>query len=298
MKRTRAAFVLPACLFATITAVRADRPAFYFSEIIVPGAILTNAQGINAGGDVVGIYRDAAGIVRGFVWRRGEVTAIDYPGAAITEARGIGPDGDIIGTYRMPGEPTVNVHGFMLRQDGTFAGLDYPGHTSTIPQRILPNGAILGCRHDHDTMDTMRGVVMMPDGTSAETDAFASMHNGATPDGSLIVGLFTNMMTGRGEGYVIEEGQFTPFVVPGSNLTSAWDVNPRGEIVGVYRDAANRVHGFVRDGDDYVTLDVPGATTTRAFGINAGGDVVGAFVDAAGRTRAFVATRTRKEQKK
>jgi hypothetical protein len=141
-------------------------------------------------------------------------------------------------------------------------------------------------------MDTMRGVAMMPDGTNTETDAFASMRNGATPYGSLIVGLFTNMMTGRTEGYVIEDGQFAPFVVPGSNLTTAWDANPRGEIVGVYRDAANRFHGFVRDGTNYVTLDVPGATATRAFGINAGGDVVGAFVDAAGKTRAFVATRT------
>jgi hypothetical protein len=71
-------------------------------------------------------------------------------------------------------------------------------------------------------------------------------------------------------------------------------VNPRGEIVGVYRDTANRLHGFVREGDDYVTLDVPGATTTRAFGINAGGDVVGAFVDATGRTRAYIASRTRR----
>jgi uncharacterized membrane protein len=271
--------------------VRADRPTFTFSEIIVPGAVFANAQGINAGGDIVGIYRDGAGKTRGYVWRRGEVTTIDYPGAVLTGARGIGPDGQIIGTYRLPGEPSVNVHGFLLNQDGTFASLDYPGHTNTIPQRILPDGTILGCRHDNDTMDTMRGIVMLPDGTNTETDTFASMHNGATPDGSLIVGLFTNMVTERTEGYVIEDGQFTSFVVPGSNLTAVWDVNARGEIVGVYRDAANRTHGFVRDGNEYLTLDVPGATITRAFGINAGGDVVGAFVDGAGRTRAFAATR-------
>jgi hypothetical protein len=104
------------------------------------------------------------------------------------------------------------------------------------------------------------------------------------------------MMTGRGEGYLVDAGQFTPFVVPGSRSTAAWDVNPRGEIVGVYQDAANRFHGFVRDGDDYDSLDVPGATATRAFGINAGGDVVGAYVDGTGRTRAFIAIRTRSQQ--
>ncbi len=101
-------------------------------------------------------------------------------------------------------------------------------------------------------------------------------------------------MTGRPEGYVIEGGQFTPFVVPGSIATSAWDVSPRGEIVGIYLDAANRFHGFLRVGDDYLTLDVPGATATRAFGINAGGVIVGSFVDAAARTRAYVAHRTRR----
>ena len=63
-------------------------------------------------------------------------------------------------------------------------------------------------------------------------DVFASMHNGATPDRRLIVGLYMNMMMTpmRQEGYVIDDGQFTPFVVPGSNFTTAWDVNPRGGI--------------------------------------------------------------------
>jgi uncharacterized membrane protein len=293
MRTSSAVVALAVCLSGSIAPLGADRRSFEFSEVVIPGAILTNAQGINAAGDIVGIYRNAAG-THGFLLRKGEVTTIDFPGASGTEARGISPDGQIVGTYRIAGEPAVNVHGFLLDRDGTFSRVDYPNHTSTIPQRILPDGTILGCRHDTDTMETMRGVRFGADGTSDETDVPASMHNGATPDGGLLVGLFTDMMTGRGEGYVIEDGEFTPFVVPGSNFTAAWDVSPRGEIAGVYRDTANRFHGFVRDGDDYVTLDVPGAAATRAFGINAGGDVVGAFVDAAGRTRAFIASRTRK----
>jgi len=295
MRTLSAVLALVVCLSGGIAPLQADRRSFDFSEIVIPGATLTNAQGINPAGDIVGIYRDAGGRTHGFLLSKGEITTIDFPGAASTEARGISPDGDIVGAYRVAGEPAVNVHGFLLTKHGTLSRVDYPNHTNTIPQRILPNGTILGCRHDADTMGTMFGIRMGADGTNDETDMPASMHNGATPDGGLIVGLFTDMMTGRGEGYVLEDGAFTPFIVPGSNFTAAWDVNPRGEIVGVYRDtAANRFHGFVRDGDDYVTLDVPGATATRAFGINAGGDVVGAFVDAANRTRAFIASRTRK----
>ena len=291
MPSKRAAFALAGCLLATLTLVNAGHEGFDYSEIVVPGATFANAQGINARGDVVGIYRDSAGRTRGYVWKSGVAQTIDYPGAFLTEARGIAPNGDIIGTYRMPGEPSVNVHGFLLKRDGTFINIDYPGHTNTIAQRILPDGTILGCRHDHDTMETMRGIVIAPDGTASETDTFSSMHNGATPNGKRITGLFMNMMTNRSESYVIEDGEFTEFMVPGSTLTSAWDMNPRGEIVGVYRDASNRIHGFLRSGDDYLSVDVPEATATRAFGINAGGDIVGAYVDSANRTRAFIATR-------
>jgi uncharacterized membrane protein len=292
MSPARAAVALSACLVAISAVGGADGRSFDYSEIVVPGATFANAQGINAAGDVVGAYRDATGKVRGFLSSRGVVSSIEYPGAAVTEARGIGPHGVIVGTYRMAGEPSVNAHGFRLAVDGTFTNVDYPGHTNTIAQRILPNGTILGCRHDHDTMQTMRGVVIPADGPPSETDTFASMHNGASPDGSRVVGFFMDMMTGRSESYVIDKGEFTAFAVPGSTLTSAWDVNARGEIVGVYRDAANRIHGFLRDGDHYTTLDFPGAAITRAFGINAGGDVVGAFVDGTGRTGAFIARRT------
>jgi hypothetical protein len=84
---------------------------------------------------------------------------------------------------------------------------------------------------------------------------------------------------------------FTPFLVPGSTSTAAWDINPAGAIVGNYRNASG-FHGFVRHDERYVTLDVPGAVATRAFGINARGDVVGSFI-AGGKTRGFLATSSR-----
>jgi len=260
---------------------------FAYTTFDVPGATFTNAQGINPRGDVVG-FADVGGQRHGFLLRDGEFTTIDYPGAAGTDARGISPDGDIVGGYWLPGEPAVNIHGYRLTKHGEFERVDYPGHTNTIPQRILPDGTILGCRHDENTMNTMHGIVMARSG-NWELEQSASMNNGATPSGRLIVGLWTNMQ-GVGEGYIFEDGVFTPFLVPGSTFTAAWDVNPTREITGVYRDAGGRFHGFVRRGDDYATLDVPGATATRAFGINPRGDVVGSYV-AAGRTHAFLATR-------
>jgi hypothetical protein len=188
----------------------------------------------------------------------------------------------------MPNEPAVNVHGYLRTTKGKFELVNYPGHTNTIPQRLLPDGTILGCRHDHDLMSTMRGIAMRR-GESSEIEAFASMHNGATPDGKRIVGLYMNMDAGnRGEGYLIEGGVFTPLLVPGSSFTAAWDMNPAGDVVGVYRNASG-FHGFLLRADQYVSIDVPGATATRAFGVNPGGAIVGNFVSG-GVTRGFLAT--------
>ena len=271
---------------------RSER-AFGFTTIDVPGAVFTSATGINPRGDIVGSYVDVVnGVQRshGYVLRDGAFTTIDFPGAAGTEARGINPSGAIVGDYWLPGEPAVNVHGYLLTNHGEFVPVNYPGHTNTIAQRILPDGTILGCRHDNDMMASMRGVVISGDGAS-EIDAFGSMNNGATPDGGRIVGLYTNMMAGRQEGFLIDDGAFTPLVVPGSLSTAAWDINPAGEIVGAYRNAAG-FHGFVLREDVYEPIDVPGATATRAFGINPRGNVVGTYV-AGGRTHGFLASLTR-----
>jgi hypothetical protein len=261
--------------------------AFTFSSIEVPGASSTTAWGINARGDIVGSYVDGAGVTHGFLLRRGSLTTIDVPGATSADARGIGPNGEIVGIYKLAGEPAPNVHGFWRSPAGDILPADYPGYNE-IPQRLLPDGTILGCRHDNDLMATMRGIAMNRSG-NAEIAAFASMHNGATPDLRRIVGLYTNMdaSPARQEGYVVDDGVFTPFLVPGSVMTAAWDVNPAGEIVGVFRDGAG-FHGFVLTGEEYLPVNVPGATATRAFGINARGDIVGAYI-AGNRTFGFVA---------
>ena len=127
-----------------VAPAKADERSFVFSSIDFPGATFTQAFGINAGGEVVGFYRDATGKQHGFL-RSGETfTSIDFPGAAATDARGISPGGDIVGTYRQAGEPGINFHGYLLSRHGEFFRVDLPGHISTILQRILADGTIIG----------------------------------------------------------------------------------------------------------------------------------------------------------
>ena len=279
------------CISAGVTTSAFERP-YSYSSIHYPGALATSASGINARGDIVGSYVGADRVSHGFVLRDGAFTTIDVPGAAGTDARGINPAGDIVGGYWLPGEPPENIHGYLLRRDGRLEYIDYPGEINTIPQRLLPDGTILGCYHGTDTMMSMFGMWIRGTASGAiEQDA--SMNNGATPDLSIIAGLFTDMNEPAPRapwGYVIENGVFTRFRVPGSNLTAVWDVSPGGALVGVYR-VGTRTRGFLLEDGQYTTIEYPGATVTRAFGINAGGDIVGVYVKD-GATRGYLAART------
>jgi uncharacterized membrane protein len=258
-----------------------------FTTIDVPGAVLTNAQGVNHQGDVVGVFNDAAGLQHGFLRSGGQYRTIDFPNARSTFARGINDAGDIVGSYVRQVETTsVPNHGFLLTRRGGLQAVDYPGHLNTIPQRILNDGTILGCYHDTDTMGTMHGFEFHH-GFSA-IDMGMSMHNGATPDGEYIVGLFTDQ-DGRNKVYVMNGSSFSVLEVPGAVLTNGWDVNPSRVIVGVFTDSGGATHGFEYDGGAFTRIDAPGATATRVFGINDRGDLVGQFVDTAGRTHGFVA---------
>ena len=287
--------VAVACFLASGLGARADERPLAFTAVDFPGAVSTTAWGINGHGEVVGSYVDVAGRQHGFVLSGETFRSIDFPGSVLTDARGISPAGDVVGAYR-GGAPTMT-HGYVLTRHGEFFPTDFPGHLNTILQRIAPDGTIVGCYHDTDTMGTMHGIVITGEDSTA-LDMPASMHNGMTPNLSMIVGLYTDMETGKGRAYLVRNGDFLPFDVPGSTFTAGWDINPKGDAVGVYRDAAG-FHGFIVDASRqdapsewaFTAIDYPGAAATRAFGINAGGDVVGSYV-AAGRTHGFLASRT------
>jgi uncharacterized membrane protein len=268
---------------------------FVFSSIDPPGSVYTVPQGINEPGDISGGFIDARG-AHGFLLRDGKMTAIDYPGAAWTWARGINAQGDIVGDYGRPDEPLPPIppnalaqHGFRLSRMGQFVPLHYPGHLYEIPQGITSTGIVLGCYHDHDFMASMHGFTRSREGFVAFSVP-SSMHNGATPDGSRIAGLYNDLETGLRHGYLLDHGRFVPFDVPDSTLTEAWDINPEGDVVGVYRDRSGQFHGFLRDEHGrFTSFDFPGSTNTGARGINAQGDIVGWYDDSAGTRRGFVA---------
>ena len=292
-----------------------------------PGGIArsTSAQGINPGGDIVGSYVDAVGKSHGFLLSGGQFTSIDVPGALVgvagnlpTVARGINPGGDIVGNFTAPYNPPASttvsfdspaycpaatsvacIKGF-LYSHGQFSAVLVPSHPGAIAQRITPDGDIYGCLHDFMLMADMIGFVRTRLGYSSlaanggeladpSQSVPDSMNNGATPGGNTIVGGWKDLATGHTHGYVVENGQFESYDVPGSTLTFIWDINPAGAFVGVYHTSRN--HGFLQppDGSAPITIDYPNSVGTTAVGINPGGSVVGQYTDTSGQLHGFLA---------
>lgn len=263
-----------------------------------PGALLTVAFDINNSGNIVGFYRDANRAFHGFLYNRvtRSYASIDYINPVCTtgtDARGINERGDIVGSCT---DSAGNFYGYLLTADG-FLPVSAPGHLSTIAQRISSDGGhIVGCIHGRNMTTTMFGMSLDSDGFDFFGGIFGGlngigfMHNGVSPSGKPVVGMFMDTTLNRGRAYILQDGVGVPFDYPGATLTQAWDINAQGDIVGVYRDTAGRIHGFLRSAQgEFTSIDFPNATLTRAFGINASGDIVGTYISS-GVQHAFVRT--------
>lgn len=251
-------------------------------------------------------------------------------GTLPTSASGISPSGEIIGSFTAPlsaapfGSPehclaapksASCVKGF-LYSGGKFSTVLFPltppsagYHPGAVPHEITVDGKIYGCLHDYDLGSSMFGAawnrsgdfsLTADGGELANPDPLAaagvpmSMNNGATPDGHTIVGHWTDMMTpSHTHGFIVQDGEFHVYDVPGSSGTVIWRINAGRTFVGFYASGKN--HGFLQlpDGSAPITLDLlpgfPANIGNTANGINAGGIIVGQYTDASHHLHGFLA---------
>ena len=223
------------------------------SPIDIPGSSFTVAASVNDSGAIAGWYvLPAAPAVRhGFVLRDGVVTTIDPPGSVFTNILGINERGDVTGRYRGPGNGPF--HGF-LYSNGEFTFVNVPGADETNPAKSTASG-VIGGEYDNTggpghLFVYRRGEFAtfdLPNGKSVSGD------NGGINARGDMVGTYCS--TGNGpcsiaptgvHGFLLRDGELAPIDVPGSVATAVTAINSRGDIVGVYFDAAAGAHGFLR----------------------------------------------------
>ena len=104
MRRFKCVAAIAVCTGAMYASLAGAERQLVVTTLEVPDAVSTNAQGINARGDVVGIYTDKAGLNTGSSGGARRVRDHRLPrGAHHGAARGIGPNGEIVGTYQRRG---------------------------------------------------------------------------------------------------------------------------------------------------------------------------------------------------
>jgi uncharacterized membrane protein len=272
---------------------------YEFLRIHFPDSDLTEADGINARGVIVGSYVDTDGVSHGFLLRDGMYKTIDVPGAMETLAvRAINARGDIVGGFLDAGSVR---HGF-LRSDGKFTQIDFPGAVGTYTTGINNAGDITGGYFPKGGGDN--GTFIRRNGKFYDVDipgASAPNVRAAQDNGRVLVGSALMDFDGGFHGFVRRKpGEFELIELPSLSVSCSGvrGINERGDMVGgfayldsideCYRPEHDR-HGFLlRDGELKV-INYPGAVVTDAFAINDDGVIVGHYIDKNGNTHGFKA---------
>jgi ribosome-binding factor A len=287
----------------------------------------SGGTGINANGDIVGVYITAPSasvpnLAHGFVRiaSTGTITPFDAPNAGTGKNQGtfavsINDGGEITGIYS---DSVTAEHGFLRAANGTFTEFDVPGspvnvtHRGTSPTDINASGVITGMMEDINTV--RHGFVRAADGTFTSFDAPGAgggLTEGTIPlrinAGGDVVGFYVDV-NHVSHGFVrMSAGTFiAPIDAPGAGTTGsqkgfkfggtiAVGIDTAGDVAGIYADTNSIFHGYVRAANGTITpFDVPGTGTTGLFpgtaptSMNAAGDIAGIYTDASGSVHGFV----------
>jgi hypothetical protein len=247
-----------------------------YTALNYPGATLITPFGINAAGDIVGLWSDP--ISSSFLKSgAGNYSGLDYPSANYTVAYGINNAGDVVGYYNVLGQGTLT-HAFFSDAGGNYATIDYPGATEgTIARGINNAGEIVGF-YPYGPNDSYAHGFLRDAGGNYVTlnypGAQSTIPYGINDSGT-IVGAWV-APGGLAQGFERDAGgNYSTLDYPGASLTEVFGINNAGDTIGLYVDSTG-THNFLRDAaGNYSEVSYPGAISTTILGINDSGEIVG-----------------------
>ena len=213
--------------------------AFTFTTIDFPGTTRTRLTGLNDHGDVVGDYRDSAGVLHGILLSQGAFTTFDPPGSILTRGIAINNLG-VIGGHFLDSSNTR--HSYLLSR-GNFTTIDVPGAAQgTVAGGINDLGQIVG--NFGDAAGNGHGFLLSAG--KLTTIDFPGAFSMTIPFGinssGEIVGWYDDS-NGILHSFTLRAGNFSTVDFPNSSGTRAIRANEAGQIVGSYFSSGE--HGFL-----------------------------------------------------
>ncbi len=242
------------------------------------------SMSIDAAGDVVGTYSDAAGQF-GFIETGGTFSTINVLGNLATTAN-ITAAGVIFGTYNdAAGAP----HGF-VDIGGTFStfAISITGASSINVLGVDAAGDVVGTYWTSSSPVQQSFIVKSGvTSTIAAPNASSTVVTGIDAVGD-VVGNYTDS-GGVQHGFVDKSGVFSTIDAPNANSTIVLGVDAAGDVFGYYNDnVTGAERGFVDKNGVISTIDVPNGSYTNVTGVDAAGDIFGTYITSAGVDEGFV----------
>jgi uncharacterized membrane protein len=280
--------------------------AYDFVSIDYPGAVQTDAFGINNAGTVVGNGYDVNfNQIAGYSYdsKKGSFTTLTpVPGSLETLANGINEPGEIVGFLTFDG---VTALAYVRSKKGVYTTFSHPGSSDTEARAKNNNGLVTGLYIDDNTgnlvgfiydtgKNTFTDIFLGPGGTIAQgINNKGEVVGGADLDAGVAC---TGCLAGIYGWLRAPNGAFSFFQVNGTG-TQARGITDSGVITG-FIDTGEGFVVTLAGSSSYQSfaipaaelLVVPGAVATSPEAISNKGTVVGSWFDAAGLEHGFIAT--------
>ncbi len=194
--------------------------------------------------------------------------------AYTTKGTDLSPVGELVGWYT---NFANGVWGF-TESGGSYTTISVPtsGSPDTVINAISTGNKLLGYGSTSGFVrDTAGNLTQIAVPASFKATSLSNPL-GINSSGT-IVGTFS-VAAGAQRGFILENGTYTTYQVPGSFSTVVHDISDSGALVGSYQTSnGGSSTGFVLNHGTLTTIEFPGANGTVATSINLAGHVVGYF---------------------
>lgn len=292
---------------------------FSYAPMNVPGAVSTEARGINNNGEIVGFYKTVACSdydanvpncpTKGFKYVNGSYIKLMVPGSVTTAILGVNDKGDLVGFYSAPASGCNNpvFHGFIWYHQNVVKTIDYPGSdgcNNYSNNEVTGTTVALGINTAGTVVGGLWGIT--PTGTFPNTgwvwvNGTFSVMNPGQVTGSGTCCWSVNGISNNGilSGQVFKADFWEAWMkistdedfyrdnvdTRGTGLNSNIDTigytGANGWFVKTL-EANDGTEGDSEPTPDFIPVAYPNASATLPFGINNARAVVGAYTDSSG----------------